>query len=92
MSIAVMTRDEQSIAREAAIRNAPPSTRRVLQRAYSGTSRTAAVKAMCLMCVGYVRADVRHCSSLACPLHPYRPYQSGDADDDAPDAEEISQA
>jgi hypothetical protein len=77
-----ITLDDQSTAREHAIKHAPPSARNVMKRAYSGTSRTAGVKAYCLHCVGYVRADVRNCSSLACPLWEYRPFQRDDSDDD----------
>lgn len=60
-----------------AVNEAPASYRRIFQRAYSGESRTEAIKATCLRCVGYLRDEVRHCTSLACPLHPYRPYQDG---------------
>jgi hypothetical protein len=87
-----ITLDDQSTAREHAIKQAPPSARNVMKRAYSGASRTAGVKAMCLMCVGYVRADVRNCSSLACPLYEYRPFQTSDADDEAPEAVESNAA
>jgi hypothetical protein len=44
------------------------------------------------MCVGYVRADVRNCSSLACPLYEYRPFQTSDADEDSPEAVESNAA
>lgn len=41
------------------------------------TSRAAATKAMCLECVGWVRADVRDCPAENCPLHRWRPYTPG---------------
>jgi hypothetical protein len=49
----------------------------VTQRAFAGTgSPRAAIKAKCLECVGYVRADVSACVAVRCPLHAYRPYRS----------------
>jgi len=44
------------------------------KKAMTGRSRSAAVKAFCLECMGRHRTEVRDCSSVACPLHPYRPY------------------
>ena len=35
----------------------------------------AAVKAHCLECMSWVRAEVTRCPSLACPLWSYRPYR-----------------
>ena len=55
----------------------------VVKRAYSGNSRTAAIKAFCLQCVGYVRKDVTCCAAQGCPLWLYRPYQTEDEDEDA---------
>ena len=43
--------------------------------AVSGKSRKAAIKAFCLECVCWQKEEVRLCSSLACPLYPYRPYR-----------------
>lgn len=60
------------------VANAPTSCRGILERAYTGNSRTTAIKAMCLRCVGYVRADVRGCTALGCPLWGFRPFQTGD--------------
>ena len=49
------------------------------------SSRTAAVKLMCLECRGHDPAElrpgaeaivlVRNCRATACPLHPWRPYR-----------------
>jgi hypothetical protein len=39
------------------------------------TSRAAALKAMCLQCVGYERKYVTACASTDCPLWTLRPYQ-----------------
>jgi hypothetical protein len=63
-------------AQKKEIREAPSTYRGYLERAYSGQSRADGVRAMCLRCVGYLRDEVKHCSSYACPLHPYRPYQN----------------
>ncbi len=62
-------------AQKAAISEALPAYRRILVKAYSGTSKAAAIKGFCLRCVGYLRNEVRDCTAYACPLHPYRPYQ-----------------
>lgn len=59
----------------------PSAYRNVFFRAYSGSSRSAAVKAFCLHCTGYLRNEVRDCTAYGCPLYPYRPYQTGDDDE-----------
>lgn len=66
-----MTSDQQSAAAEA-----PASYRATLERAYSGKSKAAGIKAFCLQCVGFLRNEIRDCSAKGCPLHPYRPYQN----------------
>ena len=59
-----------------AIDEASPLYRPVLQKAYAGVAPPrSAIKAQCLHCVGYIRDDVTHCTSFACPLWAYRPYQ-----------------
>ena len=45
-------------------------------RAISGRSKPAGIKAHCLECVGWVRAEVTLCTAPACPLFPYRPFQA----------------
>ena len=45
-------------------------------KAYSGKSKAAALKALCLDCSCYQRREVSLCSALACPLWLYRPFQS----------------
>jgi hypothetical protein len=64
----------------AVLSEAPVSARGILERAYSRKSKAAGIRAFCLYCVGYVRTDVRNCTSFGCPLWPYRPHQS-DADE-----------
>jgi len=41
-----------------------------------------AIKAFCIECMGYVRAEVTNCETIDCPLNLYRPYRkAGDSDD-----------
>lgn len=49
--------------------------RRTYDRALSGRSLKAAVKAHCLECMGWQREEVRACTSYPCSLWPYRDYQ-----------------
>ena len=61
---------------ERVISEAPESAKGCLKRAFSGSGgRANAVKAMCLVCVGYDRQEIRNCSAYACPLWAYRPFQ-----------------
>lgn len=60
------------------LEDAPKVYRRGLERAYQGKAKSAAIRAFCLRCVGYVRKDVTGCTSCGCPLWPYRPYRKGD--------------
>lgn len=52
------------------------------------TSLRLAVTAKCADCVGWdcdpnPRERIRECISTRCPLHPVRPYQRGEADEEA---------
>ncbi len=59
------------------INDAPSLFRGVIRKAMCGdASPRSAIKAMCLSCTGYERADIRGCTSGHCPLWRYRPYQS----------------
>lgn len=51
----------------------PERLRRLYDRAMTGKSRNAAVRAFCCMCVGWKRVEVDRCSVVSCPLYPYRP-------------------
>lgn len=51
-------------------------------------SRSAAMKLMCLQCVGFERIGVRECGGKSCPMFLYRPYQHTDVDEDVVDQEE----
>jgi hypothetical protein len=55
----------------------------VIADARAGTaSPRRAIKAKCLECVGFVRKDITHCTSLQCPLYAYRPYQAEGYEDE----------
>jgi hypothetical protein len=65
----------------------PVSVRGIMIRALSGkASPRQAIKAKCLECAHYDRAEVSDCLVILCPLRPYRPYQKNA---DGEDAEEI---
>ena len=53
----------------------PINYRSNYEKAITGKSRTAAVKAFCLECVCWQRNEVKNCTSVACPLFPYRAYE-----------------
>jgi len=53
----------------------PPLHRKTYDRAMQGKSMKSAIKSFCLECTGWQKEDVRLCTSLACPLYPYRPYK-----------------
>jgi hypothetical protein len=61
----------------------PAIYRNTFTLAYEGRSRSAAIKAFCLDCVGFERKSIRECTSHACPLYPYRPYQVSDDEQEA---------
>lgn len=46
------------------------------ETAISGKSRAGGVKAKCLDCCCWQRAEISCCPVETCPLHPYRPYTS----------------
>ncbi len=50
----------------------PEQFRDVYRRAMTGGSRKAAIRAHCLMCVGWVSAEVDRCTAPDCPLFKYR--------------------
>ena len=59
----------------------PRAYRGVIQKAFDGVaSPRQAIKAKCLDCGGFMRAEVAHCQVIHCPLWPYRPYQRGEDD------------
>jgi hypothetical protein len=55
---------------------APAKYRQLLSKVAEGTtSPRQAIKAKCLDCSHFQRAEVRDCTVCACPLHRFRPYQ-----------------
>lgn len=61
---------------EQQISEAPESVKIQLTRALNGSaSPRAAIKATCLVCVGFDRNQVKNCTGFACPLWKYRPFQ-----------------
>ena len=69
------------------VASAPVKYRGIMERAYTAEAPPrGAIKAACLRCIGYLRADITNCTSRTCPLWHHRPYQNGE-EDDAPDAE-----
>ena len=69
-----MTRDEIVQKR---LTEAGPLYRTIMAKAYAGDcSPRQAVKAQCLICVGYVRDSITRCTGYSCPIWAYRPYQN----------------
>ena len=50
----------------------PSRYRGLYDRAMRGRSRQAAIRAHCLMCVGWQSREVALCTAPGCPLYPYR--------------------
>ena len=84
-------KDEAELIRQrraAELATTSPMYRGVKEKAFAGTaSPRAAIKAFCLHCTGDMRNEIRDCTSYACPLREYRPYQN-DAEDGSEDATE----
>ena len=59
------------------VQDAPVSVRGALFRAFSGAANPrAAIKAMCLTCMGYDRGQIENCTGWSCPLWEYRPFSA----------------
>jgi len=63
---------KQRIAKRRA--DMPKPYRGIYDKAMSGQSKTAAIHAFCLECMGWRREEVRRCESYSCPLYLYKPY------------------
>lgn len=50
----------------------PVKFRRLHDRALAGRSQAAAIRAHCLMCVGWQIDEVKKCTAPTCPLFAYR--------------------
>jgi len=57
-------------------RDVPEFFQSTYQKAISGKSKTAAIRAQCQECTAYSRSEISLCSDPGCPLFPYRPYRS----------------
>lgn len=51
------------------------SVRTYLKATRGKASPRIAIKAFCMECVGWSRAEVTNCTGFACPLWMYRPFQ-----------------
>jgi hypothetical protein len=79
-----LTRDEVINKRTA---EAGQLYRGTMAKAYAGTcSPRSAIKAQCLICVGYDRGAITACTGYSCPLWAYRPYQIEGGSDSRNDA------
>jgi len=65
-----MTSEERIAERRAQM---PRIYRATYDKAMSGNSRRAAMRAFCLECVAWQIREVYTCTCTACPLYPYRP-------------------
>jgi len=57
------------------------SYRKQYDKAMKGHSLRAAINSKCLDCMCWQATEVKKCSIIACPLHPYRPYQTDTSSD-----------
>lgn len=58
------------------LNQAPETQRLTLSKALSGSaSPRGAIRAKCLDCCAFDRAEVRNCPAVMCALHRYRPFQ-----------------
>ena len=60
---------------EKRLNDIPQKYKNHYRKAMTGKHRASAVKAFCLECMGWEREEVRKCTSVACPLYPYRSYK-----------------
>ena len=75
--LATSSPSPDSLERIAAHREQIPKVYRGnYDRAMTGKSRKAAMRAFCLECVQWHREQIRRCTSTHCPLYPYRAYTS----------------
>jgi hypothetical protein len=54
----------------------PEDYRANYEKAMQGVSKSAALKAKCLDCTCWQRAEIRECPISWCPLFPYHPFKS----------------
>ena len=64
----------------------PEKSRKMMGRALEGrTSPRQCIKAKCLSCSNFDRAEAAACSVQTCPLYEVNPYRRKDIDDDEED-------
>jgi len=62
--------------RAKALERCPASAKGILARSLAkNASPRDAIKSQCLECLGYDRKAIAECTSWACPLWEYRPFQ-----------------
>ena len=54
----------------------------IFRKAFSGDSKSAAIKARCIQCSCYQQPEITKCKVVDCALWRYRPYQGGATDGD----------
>lgn len=64
------------------LRSITPSTYQGLLKKVEAGSLTAAIKMLCVQCMGFERTHVKDCGGLSCPMYLHRPYQKNTDDDD----------
>ena len=77
------TKEEIKAARAERLKIAPERTHKNYRKAWNGRNRKYAVRMFCVECMGYEQAEIPRCTSLACPLYPYRAL--GVPDKDSPE-------
>jgi hypothetical protein len=69
----VQVAEEIRKAREERLKVIPKKYQKIFERAWTGKSRKAAVRAQCIECMGFSIKGIKECSSMACSLYGYRP-------------------
>ncbi len=63
---------QKKIARR--MKDIPKMYRKIYEKAVTGQSKPAAIKAFCLECVCWQKKEIIHCTSVVCPLYSVRPF------------------
>jgi len=75
MKTGAMLRDSSDKKIAERLASIPKKYRQIYEKAMQGKSRKAGIDAFCLECLGWKRKDIEGCSSTACSLYHFRPYQ-----------------
>lgn len=65
---------EKILAKLSYIRKHNKSVINTFISAYSGRSKAAGLKALCIECMGFDKKEIKECTAPTCPLWCYRPY------------------